>query len=131
MALWNVNGEIVFAEGALKVSNPTSPMFVKRHVYTVPYTNVGKGGFIMKDGEKFHVPSWTKVHLETTVNDIEVEEKPFAELFIEPKSWTYESSTGDKTYTVRQKKDGSLYCDCWGYIAHKKCKHIKQAQSTC
>jgi len=50
--------------------------------------------------------------------------EPFEELFSdETKTWTFESATSDKTYTVTQGK--WLFCDCWGYIAHKKCKHIK------
>ena len=40
------------------------------------------------------------------------------------KTWTFKSDSSDKTYTVTQGK--WLFCDCWGYIAHKKCKHIKK-----
>lgn len=129
MALWNVNGQIIYTEGALSIT-PTGPgsVFARRHTYMVPRTNVGKGGFIMKDSKKFHVPSWIEVHPETSFDDIMVEEKLFEELFIEPKSWEFKSSTGDKTYTVKQKKDGALYCDCWGYIGHKKCKHITEVR---
>ena len=129
MALWNVNGEIVYAEGALKVSNPSSPMFVKRHLYHIPYSNVGKGGFINQDGKKFHVPSWTEVHPETSFYDLIIDKNPFDEVFTEPEQWTFESSSGDKTYTVKINKQGKLSCDCWGYIAHKKCKHIKEVES--
>ena len=81
----------------------------------------------MKDGKKFHTPSWIEVHPETTLDDIEVEKKLFEELFVEPKTWTYKSSSSDKTYTVKYNKNGNLSCDCWGYIAHRKCKHIKDA----
>lgn len=125
MALWNVNGELVYAEGSLSVTNPPSNLWVTRHTYKVPYSNVGKGGFIMKDGKKFHTPSWIEVHPETTHDDIVVEKKPFEELFVEPKTWTFKSSSSDKTYTVKYNKHGQLSCDCWGYIAHRKCKHIK------
>ena len=52
-------------------------------------------------------------------------ENPFEELFNdERKTWTFKSDSSDKTYTVTQGK--WLFCDCWGYIAHKKCKHIKK-----
>ena len=95
--------------------------------YTVPYSNVGKGGFIMRDGKKIHTPSYIEVHPQTTHDDIVVDKKPFEELFVEPQSWKYESSSGDKTYTVKYNKKGNLSCDCWGYIAHRKCKHIKDA----
>ena len=127
MALWNVNGELVYSSGSLSIANPPSSLCVTRHSYKVPYSNVGKGGFMMKDGKKFHTPSWIEVHPETTLDDIEVEKKLFEELFVEPKTWTYKSSSSDKTYTVKYNKNGNLSCDCWGYIAHRKCKHIKDA----
>ena len=125
MALWNVNGELVYAEGALSIANPPSSLWVTRHTYKVPYSNVGKGGFIMKDGKKIHTPSWTEVHPETTFDDIVVEKNPFEELFVEPKTWSYKSASSNKSYTVKYNKHSNLSCDCWGYIAHKNCKHIK------
>ena len=126
MALWNVNGEIVYSEGALTISNPKGNYFVTRHTYKVPFTNVGKGGFIMRDGKKIHTPSYIEVHPQTTHDDIVVEKKPFEELFIEPEQWTFESASSNKTYTVKLNKKGNLSCDCWGYIAHRKCKHLKK-----
>ena len=65
-------------------------------------------------------------HLENTLDDIEVEKKPFEELFVEPEKWTFDSASSDKTYTVKKNKNGNLSCDCWGYIAHRKCKHINE-----
>ena len=52
--------------------------------------------------------------------------KPFEELFVEPKTWSFKSASSDKEYTVRQNASGKLSCDCWGYIAHRKCKHLKE-----
>ena len=127
MALWEVNGEIVYSDGALSISKPELSKWVKRYSYKVPYTNVGKGGLLRKDGKVFHTPSWIEVHPKTTLNDIVVEKKPFDEVFTEPQVWKFESSSSDKVYSVRRNKSGNLSCDCWGYIAHKKCKHIKQA----
>ena len=127
MALWEVNGEIVFSDGALSITKPEMNMWVRRHMYKVPYSNVGKGGLLERDGKKFHTPSWTEVHPKTTLNDIVVDKKPFDEVFTESQVWKFESSSSDKVYTVRRNKSGNLSCDCWGYIAHKKCKHIKQA----
>jgi len=125
MALWKVNGELVYADGALSIPNPSGSYFVQRFTYKVPFSNVGKGGFIVKDGKKIHTPSWIEVHPETTLDDIVVEKKPFEELFVEPKTWTFESASSNKTYTVKYNKHGKLSCDCWGYIAHRNCKHIK------
>lgn len=132
MALWKINSgsdeEIVYSNGALQIKNPPSTVSVTRHFYTVPYSNTVKGGFLKKDGKKFHVPSWIEVHPQATLDDIMIKKNPFEEIFIERKDWTFKSESSDKEYTVREGKNG-LHCDCWGYIAHRKCKHIKQIQS--
>lgn len=134
MALWEVNGKIVYSDGALSISEPEMSMWVKRHTYKVPYSNVGKGGIINTKSGRYHVPSWTKVHEQATLDDIITEQRPFDELFTSPASneppyepRTFSSTSSDKTYTVKRGKNG-FYCDCWGYIAHKKCKHVKQVQ---
>ena len=130
MALWKVKDEIVYSDGPLSISaEEMSRVFVQRHFYTVPYTNVGKGGIMKRaDGKRFHTPSWIEVHPETTLKDIIVEKKPFEELFVEPKSWSFKSASSDKEYTVKLKRDGDPYCDCWGYMAHKNCKHVQQVK---
>lgn len=133
MALWEVNNGkktvIMFSEGALSIKNPPPYLSVRRKFYRVPYSNVGTGGFIEKDGKKFHVPSWMEVHPGTRIGDIIVDKKPFQELFVEPKTWSFKSESSDKEYTVKQSKAGKLSCNCWGYMAHKKCKHVKEVQS--
>jgi len=128
MALWKVNDEIVFSDGPLSLSaKEMSGVFVQRHFYKVPFSNVGKGGIIKTTNDRYvHTPSWIEVHPKTTIEDIIVDKDPFEELFVEPKSWSFKSASSDKEYTVKLKKDGSLYCDCWGYIAHKNCKHVKE-----
>ena len=135
MALWTVyNGKkrvLMYSEGALSIPNPPSYLQVQRFFYKVPYSNIGKGGFMIKDGKKIHTPTWMEVHPETTYEDIIVEKKPFEELFVEPEKWTFESASSDKTYTVKKNKHGKLSCDCWGYIAHKRCKHIKEVEKLC
>ncbi len=96
--------------------------------------NVGKGEIVKTAAGTFHTPSWIKVHEQTTTDDIIVEHRPFDELFTseeesrahyEPRKFA--STSSDKTYTVRLGKNG-FYCDCWGYLGHKKCKQVKQAQ---
>ena len=72
------------------------------------------------------MPSWTEVHPKTTLDDIEIDKKPFEELFVEPQTWSFKSATSDKEYTVKLNKANKLSCDCWGYIAHRKCKHINE-----
>jgi len=134
MALWNVDGEIIYSDGALTLDpDEANGAQVTRHTYKVPYSNIGKGGIVKTASGTFHTPSWTEVHDQTTLNDIIVEQRPFDELFTsndesrapyEPRQFT--STSSDKIYTVKLGKNG-FYCDCMGYIAHKKCKHIKQA----
>jgi len=132
MALWKVNcngkEEIVFSEGALSIKNPPAYMNVKRHIYNVRFSNIGKGAIMTSRGKTYHVPSWTEVHPQTTLDDIMVEKKPFEEIFVEPKSWKFESGSSDKVYTVKENKQGVLSCDCWGYIAHRNCKHVKEVR---
>jgi hypothetical protein len=129
MALWSVNDEIVYSDGPLSISaKEMSGVFVQRHFYKVPFSNVGKGGIIKTSSDRYvHMPSWIEVHPKTTIADIQVQKDPFEELFIEKKTWTFKSASSDKEYTVKQGKNG-LYCDCWGYIAHKRCKHVKQVK---
>ena len=131
MALWKVNDEIVFSDGPLSLSaKEMSGVFVQRHFYKVPFSNVGKGGIIKTTNDRYvHTPSWIEVHPKTTIEDIIVDKDPFEELFVEPKSWSFKSASSDKEYTVKLKKDGSLYCDCWGYIAHKNFKHVKEVKA--
>ena len=128
MALWNVNGKIVYSDGALSIANPPKHVFARRHYYEVPYSNVGKGAVICSNGVRYHVPSWTIVHPRTTLEDIIVKKKPFEELFVEPKVWEYKSQSSDKIYKVKLNKNDELSCSCWGYIAHRKCKHINETK---
>tara|TARA_E500000318_G_scaffold111992_1_gene133175 strand:+ start:1273 stop:1461 length:189 start_codon:yes stop_codon:yes gene_type:complete len=57
---------------------------------------------------------------------MEVIDNPFAELFIERRQWKFSSSSSNKIYTVSEGASGNIFCDCWGYRAHKNCKHIKE-----
>jgi hypothetical protein len=134
MALWEVtvNGKtsIEYSDGAYTQSPPISGTWSKRFAYKVPYSNVGKGGILKANGKTYHTPSWIEVHEQTTLDDIIIEQRPFDEIFTsnddyEPRTFT--STSSDKVYTVKRGKNG-FYCDCWGYIGHKKCKHVKQVQ---
>ena len=99
--------------------------------YIIPRTNIGLGGFITLNGIRYHVPSWTEVEEGTTFDDLELEAKPFQELFEEKKEeqWKFTSARSGEEYVVRYNVRGELSCSCWGYIAHKKCKHIKEVES--
>lgn len=132
MALWNVDDEIVYSDGPLSLSKTASAVFVTRHTYKVPYSNIHvngfKGSIITNDSGTFHTPSWTKVHPQTTVDDIVIDKQPFEELFVEEQKWEFKSGSSNKTYTVKHNKRGELSCDCMGYIGHRKCKHITEVK---
>lgn len=100
--------------------------------YIVPRTNVGKGGFVSFNGIRYHTPSWTVVEEDTTLDDIEFERELFAELFDKPKEeqWEFISARSGDKYTVRYNVRKELSCSCWGYISHKKCKHIKEVKES-
>jgi hypothetical protein len=95
--------------------------------YSIPLSNVGTGSFITFGSKRYHVPSWTQVEEDTTMNDIAFFKAVPKEERKEEK-WKFKSSKGDKTYTVKYNIHGALSCDCWGYIGHRKCKHIKNVK---
>ena len=129
MGLWDVNGNIVYSEGSLGLDpKAASGAMVRRHFYKVPYTALGSGSLFEKDGKVFHTPSWIEVHPKTELSDIIVDKKPFDEIFTEPKTWDFKSESSDKTYTVKINAQGNLSCNCWGYIGHRSCKHVKQVK---
>jgi len=125
MALFKINGNIEYSQRGYIQSPPVSGTSVKRHYYECKAPVYGIANTI---SGKYIMPHWIKVHYKTELKDIIVEEPKkelFEELFVEPKNWKFKSATSDKEYTVREGKNG-LHCDCWGYIAHRKCKHLKE-----
>ena len=39
---------------------------------------------------------------------------------------TYSSNSNpDKSYKIREGKDGVIYCDCWQWKKYRKCKHLE------
>jgi len=129
MALWDVNGKIVYSDGSLGLDpKDANGAMVRRHFYKVPYSALGNGGLYEKEGKLFHTPSWTEVHPKTQLTDIMVDKNPFDEIFTEPKTWEFKSESSDKVYKVKINAKGNLSCNCWGYIAHKSCKHVKQVR---
>lgn len=82
------------------------------------------------NGQKYITPGWIPVVPETTLNDIYYEApKVKKEQKEKPKKWTFTSARSGEEYTVKYNAAGNLSCTCWGYIAHKKCKHIKEVEA--
>ena len=106
-------------------------MAQSRRTFNIPRSNVGLGGFFTSiDGIRYHTPSWTVVDADTTFDDLILEAKPFEELFEKKeKQWKFTSARSGEEYIVRYNAAGNLSCSCWGYIAHKNCKHIKDVKT--
>ena len=82
---------------------------------------------VVRQGDKaFMIPEWVEVHPKTTYEDIKYVEKKERKPRGVTKKWELKSSSSDATYIVKQMPDGRLDCDCWGFRAHKRCKHVKE-----
>src|SRR6056300_1637255 len=82
---------------------------------------------VVRQGEKaFMIPEWVEVHPKTTIEDIKYVEKKERKPRGVTKKWEFKSSSSDATYKVKQMPDGRLDCNCWGFRAHKRCKHVKE-----
>ena len=110
-----------------------------RKTYLVPRSNVGIGGFItVSSGVRYHVPSWTVVEKDTTIEDIVMEKRPFEELFEEEKSWKFTSARSGEEYIVRYNARNELCFplpDCtdlkWISLLHERIKvSLSAAQAT-
>jgi hypothetical protein len=84
--------------------------------------------YTSRDGKKYIIPTWQEINPLATLDDIKwvpkkTEPKP------ESKTWTFKSSSSDKTYKVKQ-TDNTLKCNCMGFFRAKdrRCKHIKSVE---
>jgi hypothetical protein len=94
-----------------------------------PHRYVSKSPFygVVRQGDKaFMIPEWVEVHPKTTYEDIKYVEKKERKPRGITKKWEFKSSSSDAIYKVKQMPDGRLDCDCWGFRAHKRCKHVKE-----
>ena len=71
------------------------------------------------------IPDWIEVHPKTTYKDIYYKEPKKKIDRSKLGKWEFKSSSSDSTYMVKEMPDGRLNCDCWGFRAHRKCKHVK------
>ena len=94
-----------------------------------PHRYVSKSPFygVVRQGDKaFMIPEWVEVHPKTTYEDIKYVEKKERKSRGITKKWEFKSSSSDAIYKVKQMPDGRLDCDCWGFRAHKRCKHVRE-----
>jgi len=81
--------------------------------------------FVDKNGDKYLVPSWIKVHPKTTKDDIEWKPKTFPK----PKTWKFESSSSPGLIYVVKKVGDKITCNCSGFWRSKgNCKHVKSVK---
>ena len=85
---------------------------------------------VVLNGQKYIMPSWQKVHPETTYDDIEWIKPAKVEAPVEKNTWKFESSSDPgHFYTVRQ-NGLKLTCNCSGFWRAKdrRCKHVKEVE---
>jgi len=89
-------------------------------------------GLVAQGGKKYLVPGWKEVHPETTLNDIIWKKtKIKKQEKFEKKTWTFESSSSDSTYTVTQVDSKTLRCNCPGsWRTRGNCKHVKEVRES-
>jgi hypothetical protein len=87
------------------------------------------------DGQKYIMPSYQKVHPQTTLNDIEwikpksknVEK---TEIVQKPEEFKFESKSEPGSFYVVRVVNGKAKCNCAGQYRAKdrKCKHMKEVE---
>ena len=100
---------------------------VQRFYYEVEHAYLSPALYTDDNGDKFILPTWEKVHPETTLEDIKLI-RPKIKKRTEPIIETSISSSSDVTYETKYYPDsGKIYCSCPGQWRAKdrRCKHIK------
>ena len=104
---------------------------IQRFYYEVEHAYLSPALHTDDNGNKFMLPTFQKVHPETTLEDIKLI-RPKLEKRTEPIIETSISSSGDVTYETKYYPDsGNIYCSCPGTWRAKdrRCKHIKAMES--
>jgi hypothetical protein len=83
-------------------------------------------GVVKQDDKTYMIPDWVEVHPKTTYKDIYYKEPKKKVDRSKLGKWEFKSSSSDAIYKVKEMPDGRLNCDCWGFRAHRKCKHVKE-----
>ena len=104
---------------------------IQRFYYEVEHAYLSPALHTDDNGNKFMLPTFQKVHPETTLEDIKLI-RPKVKKRTEPIIETSISSSGDVTYETKYYPDsGNIYCSCPGTWRAKdrRCKHIKAMES--
>jgi hypothetical protein len=133
--------EITYTNKFLKYSKSTSYGFkpsksiISNGVYVFKYTYEHSQlppTLVVLAGQKYIVPTWQKVHPETTLADIEwIKPTKPVEVPVEKNTWKFESSSDPGHFYVVKQSGLKLSCNCPGFYRAKdrRCKHIKQVEN--
>lgn len=133
--------EITYTNRFLKYSKSTSygikpsKSLVSNGVYVFKYTYEHSQlppALVVLKGQKYIVPTWQKVHPETTLADIEwIKPTKPVEVPVEKNTWKFESSSDPGHFYVVKQSGLKLSCNCPGFYRAKdrRCKHIKQVEN--
>ena len=76
---------------------------------------------VILNGQKYMMPSWTKVPMDTELSDLEWEQPVFTKKVLA----TFKSSSGNGVYEITY-SGKMLTCSCVGFKFNNKCKHLTQ-----
>ena len=87
---------------------------------------------VVLNGQKYIMPTWQKVHPETTYNDIEWIKPVKTEAPVEKETWKFESSSEKGLFYKVKKQGDKLTCNCSGFFRckdrNKGCKHVQEVR---
>lgn len=87
---------------------------------------------VVLNGQKYIMPTWQKVHSETTYNDIEWIKPAKIEAPVEKETWKFESSSEKGLFYKVKKQGDKLTCNCSGFFRakdrNKGCKHVQEVR---
>ena len=87
---------------------------------------------VVLNGQKYIMPTWQKVHPETTYNDIEWVKPVKIEAPVEKETWKFESSSEKGLFYKVKKQGDKLTCNCSGFFRckdrNKGCKHVQEVR---
>jgi hypothetical protein len=135
--------EITYTNKFLKYTEKTSYVFKPQSSlnsyssrlfkYKFEHAYLSPALFVDSKGDKYMIPSWIKVHPETTLADIEViRPTKKSEAPVEKNTWKFESSSEPGTFYIVRQSGLKLVCNCSGYFRCKNrdigCKHCQEVR---
>ena len=139
----NILGQdITYTNKFLKYSKSTSYGFkpskslTSQGVYVFKYTYEHHSlppTLVVLSGQKYIMPTWQKVHSETTLADIEwIKPVKPVEVPVEKNVWKFESSSEKGIFYKVTKQGDKLTCNCSGFYRckdrNKGCKHVQEVR---